>query len=79
MSVHIFKENIGRFLSSKAPEIIAIKGPWGSGKTYTWNMLLTESKNKINLDHYSYISLFDIDSIKSIKQTIYEQTINKKN
>lgn len=78
MSLGVIKEQIERFLSSDAPEVMAIKGAWGVGKTYTWNRLLKEAKEnqRIKNKKYSYISLFGINSLESLKYSVFEQTIN---
>lgn len=80
MSLDVVREQITRFLDSAEPEVMAIKGAWGVGKTYTWHTLLLDAKknDKIALDTYSYVSLFGINSLDSLKYTIFEQAVNKK-
>jgi len=77
MSIDIIKEQINRFLSSGTPEVMAIKGKWGVGKTYSWNKFLKEAKDadRINLKKYSYVSLFGINSLDSLKYEIFEKVI----
>ena len=78
MSLDVAKEQIERFLNTDSPEVMAIKGAWGVGKTYTWNKLLKEANQnqKIKYNKYSYISLFGINSLESLKYSVFEQTIN---
>lgn len=78
MSLDIVKKEIFRFLESSTPEVLAIKGAWGVGKTYTWNKFLLEAKEdkKIACKKYSYVSLFGINSLDSFRYTIFEQLIN---
>lgn len=78
MSLEVAKGQIERFLNSDLPEVMAIKGAWGVGKTYTWNKLLKDANEnkKINYKKYSYISLFGINSLESLKYSVFEQTIN---
>lgn len=78
MSLNVAKEQIERFLNTDFPEVMAVKGAWGVGKTYTWNKLLNEANEdkKIRYDKYSYISLFGINSLESLKYAVFEQTIN---
>ncbi|BCO31061.1 hypothetical protein TspCOW1_11640 [Thiohalobacter sp. COW1] len=78
MSFDIVKREIFRFLESKTPEVLAIKGAWGVGKTFTWNKLLAEAKNnnKIGHEKYSYVSLFGVNSLESFRYSIFEQQIN---
>lgn len=79
MSLAAIKKQIFNFLSTDKPEVIAIKGEWGVGKTFTWNKFLRDAKlqNNISLDRYSYVSLFGINSLESFKYSIFENVINK--
>lgn len=76
MSVELVKEQVFEFLSSDEPQVIAIKGRWGIGKTYTWNKLIKEHKNEIGLKSYAYVSLFGANSLDDIKRTVFENTID---
>ena len=78
MSIELVKEQILRFLSTETPEVLAIKGDWGVGKTYSWEMYIKEFKNECALKSYSYVSLFGIDSINELKQTTFLNTIDTK-
>ena len=42
-----------RFLLLKEPEVLAIRGHWGGGKTFTWNKELVSCKNQIGMSNYS--------------------------
>lgn len=77
MSLEIVKREIFRFLESETPEVLAIKGAWGVGKTFTWNKLLAEAKNNNKIAHskYSYVSLFGVNSLESFRYSIFEQQI----
>jgi hypothetical protein len=76
MSIELVKEQIFEFLNSNEPQVMAIKGRWGIGKTYTWNQLINEHKKDIALKSYSYVSLFGVNSLNDIKRTIFENTID---
>lgn len=78
-SLKVLKEQLNKFLKTEKPEVIAIKGKWGVGKTYTWNQILLDAKKEglIALDKYSYVSLFGISSIEELRFSIFEKTINK--
>jgi hypothetical protein len=76
MSVELVKEQIRRFLSSDTPEVLAIKGDWGVGKTYSWEQYIKEFKGESALKSYSYVSLFGINSISEVKQTTFLNTID---
>ncbi|HZW61302.1 MAG TPA: P-loop NTPase fold protein [Candidatus Babeliales bacterium] len=79
MSIQLAREQILKFLNSDTNEVIAIKGNWGTGKTFIWNELLSEAKdsNQIALDTYSYVSLFGLNSIEIIRNRIFENQISK--
>ncbi|CAM3929444.1 MULTISPECIES: hypothetical protein [Pseudoalteromonas] len=76
MSVELVKEQIQRFLSKDTPEVLAIKGDWGVGKTYSWEKYIKEFKNECALKSYSYVSLFGVNSISELKQTTFLNTID---
>ena len=80
MSIKEIKTQIDKFLESDTPEVIAIKGVWGVGKTYSWNKFLKEAKGReqIKLEKYSYVSLFGINSLEAFKTAIFENTVSKK-
>ncbi|MCM5704973.1 hypothetical protein [Larsenimonas salina] len=73
MSVEVIKDQIFRFLSSEQPEVMAIKGEWGIGKTFSWKEFLKEAcaKDKVKLGRYSYVSLFGVNSLDAFKYTIF--------
>ena len=77
MSIETIKSEITRFLESETPEVMAIKGKWGTGKTYLWNELLKENKDKIKFEKYSYVSLFGINSLDVFKYAIFENTVSR--
>jgi hypothetical protein len=75
MSIKIIEEQIFRFLKSDTPEVIAIRGAWGVGKTYAWKTYLKEAqkKNEIALDKYAYVSLFGVNSLEALKFTLFSE------
>ncbi len=77
MSIETIKTEITRFLESETPEVMAIKGKWGTGKTYSWNKLLKENKDKIKFEKYSYVSLFGINSLEVFKYAIFENAVSR--
>lgn len=78
MSIEVIKSQINNFLSNETPEIMAIKGKWGIGKTYSWNKFLEEAKNNkiIKNKKYSYVSLFGINSLDTFRYAIFEHTVS---
>ncbi|HGU2637570.1 TPA: P-loop NTPase fold protein [Escherichia coli] len=77
MSLEFIKEQLSDFISSTEPEVMAIQGEWGIGKTYTWNTFLKDNKDKVAFNRYSYVSLFGINSLDSLKYSIFENAITK--
>lgn len=74
MSVSTVKTVISRFLSTDTPEVLALKGAWGVGKTFAWHELIKQHKNECKLEHYSYVSLFGVSSISEIRTAIFAKT-----
>ncbi|OCL85620.1 P-loop NTPase fold protein [Arcobacter porcinus] len=72
------KENLNRYLkdSSSKGFVISIKGNWGVGKTFFWNIYAKE-----NLDEkkYVYISLFGINKLDEIKTKILNKISKQAN
>ncbi len=79
MSIAIIEQQINRFLASEVPEVLAIKGGWGVGKTYAWQNYLQAAKNqrRIALSDYSYVSLFGINSLQELKNNIFENMMSR--
>lgn len=77
MSAEQVEREIARFLSSKTPEVICIRGKWGAGKTFGWKRSLQEahSQKKLALSQYAYVSLFGINSLADLKYAIFENTV----
>ena len=59
-----------RFLElvdTKKPWAIALTGEWGIGKTHFWKDFYEKNHKDLGVSKYSYVSLFDIDSIDALK------------
>ncbi len=76
MSRELVKNQIQRFLSTDTPEVLAIKGDWGVGKTYSWNKYIKEFKDQCALESYSYVSLFGINSVDELKRTTFLNAVD---
>jgi hypothetical protein len=74
MSIVFAKSALRKFISTPDPEVIALQGKWGVGKTYTWRLLLEESigAKAVGLPRYAYVSLFGSNSIDDVRQSIFE-------
>ncbi len=68
-----------RFLRSPKPEVLAIKGAWGVGKTYTWKKIFEENRESCALKYYCYTSLFGISSVQELALSIFSKTQNIEN
>lgn len=79
MTIAVVKKQINAFLAAEKPEVIAIKGAWGVGKTYSWKKFLLAAKQSkaIALTRYSYVSLFGINSLDALKYAIFENVISR--
>lgn len=79
MTIETLKKNIFKYLSTDVPEVLAIKGAWGIGKTYFWKQMLHQANknNQLKLNRYSYVSLFGINSLDTFKFQIYQNIVNK--
>jgi hypothetical protein len=75
-AMSLLKMEINRFLQSDKAEVLCIRGKWGVGKTYTWEMFLSEAHAAKRLrQKYSYVSLFGLDTLDKFKTTIFENTV----
>lgn len=77
MALKIIQDEIARFLSTSEAEVLAMRGSWGVGKTFAWNKMLADNKDKIALGKYAYVSLFGINAISALEECIFRQRINK--
>jgi len=76
VSLEYVHEQVKKFMASTSPDVLCITGPWGVGKTYTWNKFVSEAKRKeIGLGRYSYVSLFGLDSLHELKHSVFENTV----
>jgi hypothetical protein len=74
MTVETVKSVTRRFLTSKAAAVLAIKGSWGTGKTFTWNKLVADAKSGMHPNDYAYVSLFGITSLPELRLAIFANT-----
>jgi hypothetical protein len=74
MSAALVEKEIERFLASAEPEVLCLRGKWGVGKTYCWNAILRQARDRgaIALKTYAYVSLFGRDSLTQLKYAIFE-------
>lgn len=79
-STKLLRAEIERFLNSKTPEVLSIRGAWGAGKTFAWNRFLKEAHDngKVALEKYAYVSLFGLQSLDDLKYAVFESTVRTK-
>ncbi|KAB2949909.1 MAG: hypothetical protein F9K19_23065 [Rhizobiaceae bacterium] len=78
MTVENVISQIDRFLKTADPEVLCIRGNWGTGKTYVWQTAakkLRDGKDKVALDQYAYVSLFGVNSINQLRTSILQNTL----
>lgn len=79
MSITKIRTTVEEFISNGKADALAIRGAWGTGKTYYWNHVLQDAVNR-NLEmppRYAYVSLFGINTLQELKQRIFTSTIEK--
>lgn len=80
MTIEAIETCVERFLATDEPEVLAISGKWGVGKTFFWNQLLrkkVKNDSQIKPDKYAYVSLFGINSLAQLKSSIFENTVSR--
>ena len=70
MSLNFVEDEVRRFLVSELPEVLAINGNWGVGKTFAWQQWVRRYRSEIALKQYGYVSLFGIENLTSLKLEI---------
>ena len=78
MSVQNVRAEIEHFLTDGKPQVLCIRGAWGTGKTYTWDNVLERlaqaTDKKLPFERYAKVSLFGLNSIVEIKREIFQAT-----
>ena len=74
MSIKITEQILRNFLTSSTPQVLALTGDWGTGKTHTWHAAVEAHEDAISFENYSYVSLFGISSISDLRTSILLQT-----
>jgi hypothetical protein len=80
MTVALVKQAILAFLKTPTPQVLCIRGKWGVGKTFTWDETFKQAKaeGSVALPYYCYVSLFSLQSIDEVRQTIFENRVTTK-
>lgn len=61
---------IERFLAREEAGVLALKGGWGTGKTYAWNEIIGSLRGQVRPRSYSYVSLFGLSSMSELRTAI---------
>lgn len=77
MSTTIVRAEIERFLKSPSPETLCVWGRWGVGKTFAWQRFVREAEAAGHLAtrRYAYVSLFGLNSLADLRNSVVENTI----
>jgi hypothetical protein len=80
MSLALVRKEISEFIAGKAQAVLCLRGPWGVGKTYSWDEILTEKAGTdgVGLNSYAYVSLFGLNSLDALKAAVFENTVSTK-
>ncbi len=69
------RQQIEAFIKAKNPEIFALTGKWGVGKTFALKNVIDDlnksDDTKKILDNYAYVSLFGLRNIDDVKSKIF--------
>ncbi|ULR88033.1 P-loop NTPase fold protein [Comamonas sp. B21-038] len=74
MSLAKTKERLNYLLKCDDNKVIALSGKWGTGKTYLWKEIQSESR-KDEVKKALYVSLFGLSSVDQIKRKLIESAI----
>ncbi|WP_348766939.1 hypothetical protein [uncultured Salinisphaera sp.] len=79
MTLALVRNELNRFLAEPSAEVLAIRGKWGVGKTYSWNRILEDAnrRDRISRKRYAYLSLFGIGTLDELRFSLFEQSINR--
>jgi len=76
-NIAIIKTAIHEFLTSAEAQVICLRGRWGVGKTYFWDRTIKEvAAHEIRRKHYSYVSLFGINSIEELRRRVFQSAVD---
>ncbi|PLX95186.1 MAG: hypothetical protein C0620_04535 [Desulfuromonas sp.] len=79
MTLSLVRNELSRFLAAPDAEVLALRGKWGVGKTYSWNQIVADAnrRNAISRERYAYLSLFGISSLDELRFSLFEQSVDR--
>lgn len=78
MPIAHVRQAIKEFLASPEPEVLCIRGHWGTGKTYNFQTIAREMRDLdggVAMAQYAYVSLFGVNSLNEMKVQILQNTV----
>ena len=75
MSLKQVEEALTDFAVAEHDRAVVLKGEWGTGKTHLWRQLVLKKRDLFKPRNYSYVSLFGLNSLKDLKQALYENKV----
>ena len=70
MSKTVVESVIKRFVETPTPQVIAVTGPWGVGKTFALKSLLEGYRGNPAVHRYAYTSIFGAQSTGEIRTSL---------
>lgn len=68
MSLEEVRHRLKRFVSGKEPEVLYLKGGWGTGKTHEWRSAIKAVAEETGKDpSVSYVSLYGINTLNDLR------------
>lgn len=74
MSREVIRSVVTQFIDSCVPQVLAVTGPWGVGKTFALRHLIEAYAGQYSVKRYSYTSVFGAQSISEIRTSLLAKT-----
>ncbi|MGF6492197.1 hypothetical protein ABIE56_000350 [Luteibacter sp. 621] len=77
MTTFLARAALTRFVTDQRAAAVALTGPWGSGKTWLWNDVVSSLSRAPDpgFSRYSYVSLFGLNSMADLKAALFENAV----
>jgi hypothetical protein len=74
MSKAVIASVVARFVDSHVPQVLAVTGPWGVGKTFALRRQIESYNGQGSLKRYAYTSVFGAQSISEVRTSLLAKT-----
>ncbi|KVE82353.1 hypothetical protein WI99_22745 [Burkholderia cepacia] len=74
MSRQQIQSVVENFVGNATPQVLAVTGPWGVGKTFTLKKIIESYTGPGSLKRYSYASVFGAQSIAEVRTLLLART-----